>query len=131
MFPSQKNNYGHDCCSIIVIPSYPITIVVAESSGILHHALLVENKLENKSFDDSKKLLRNNDWDLYVLENIELKLGMQNEPIEQEKFLLHLKKDPINENRYFCYHETGLHGITTNFINQLQVKYAFVYVHQL
>lgn len=42
MTPSTKNNYGLDYCSILVLPSLPPTLVIAESNGNLHHGLLLE-----------------------------------------------------------------------------------------
>lgn len=30
-----------------------------------------------------------------------------------------LKRDSINEHRYFCYHDAGLHGISLGFSDQL------------
>lgn len=123
MIPSQKDNYGDDSCSLLVIPTNPITIVIAENSGILHHALLIENLNSEVSFNDTKIIIPN-DWNLYVLENIELELGLQNdEKADSSVCPIYLKRDPINEQRYFCYHDTGLHGITLGFTQKLQ-KYV-------
>lgn len=44
--PQVQDNYGVDSCGILVIPTLPATVVVAESSGKLHHALLVETEVE-------------------------------------------------------------------------------------
>lgn len=108
MNPSQKDNYGDDSCSILVLPSFPLTIIIAENSGILHHVLMVEKRSDLHSFDDTKTILQN-DWDLYVLENIELELGLEddNNAKDNSHLPLYLKKDPINEHRYFCYHDAG------------------------
>jgi nuclear pore complex protein Nup88 len=69
-----------------------------------------------------------NDWDLYVVENVELELGLQDNEENKNKTStevspLFLKRDPINEQRYFCYHDAGLHGITIGFVSQLN-KYV-------
>lgn len=138
MMPSQKDNYGDDSCSMLVIPTFPVTIVIAENSGILHHVLLIEKCYENSHLDDTNTILRN-DWDLFVLENIELELGLEEDDKDISHLPLYLKKDPINEHRYYCYHDAGLcliyialinlttliifqglHGITLGFIQQLQ-----------
>ena len=42
MTPSTVNNYGLDSCSILVIPSLPPTLIIAETNGKLHHALFLE-----------------------------------------------------------------------------------------
>lgn len=120
MIPSQKDNYGDDSCSLLVIPTLPPTLVIAENSGILHHVLMVESPPEDMSFDDTKTILRN-DWELFVLETIELELGLsENDKKESSLTPVYLKRDPLNEQRYFCYHDTGLHGITIGFVQQLQ-----------
>ncbi|KAG5681118.1 hypothetical protein PVAND_010578 [Polypedilum vanderplanki] len=125
MIPSQKDNYGDDSCSLIVIPTLPVTIVIAENSGVLHHALMLENQMNQDTFFDESTTLVPNDWNLYVIENIELELGLQenNNKSDLTTCPLYLHRDPINEQRYFCYHDAGLHGITFGFVQQLQ-KYT-------
>lgn len=122
MIPSQNDNYGDDSCSLLVIPTNPMTIVIAENSGILHHALLIENPQNNEmSFNDTKTVLQD-DWTLYVIENIELELGLENDDNKSDRNScpIYLKRDPVNEQRYYCYHDTGLHGITIAFVQKLQ-----------
>lgn len=120
MIPQQTSNYGDDSCSILVIPTLPPTLVIAENSGKLHHALLIEIAPEDSSFNDTTTLLKN-DWDLYVLETIELELGLtESVVVEASTAPIILKRDPVNEQRYFCYHDTGLHGVTIGFTQQLQ-----------
>jgi nuclear pore complex protein Nup88 len=120
MIPSQKDNYGDNSCSLLVIPTLPPTLVIAENSGMLHHILMIETPKEDSSFDETKTLLRN-DWDLYVLETIELELGLSEDKTkDSSETPVSLKRDPVNEQRYFCYHDTGLHGITIGFVQQLQ-----------
>lgn len=117
--PALKGNYGDDSCSLLVIPTLPATIVIAENTGIVHHALLIESSNEDCTLNETK-LLRN-DYDLHVLESVQLELGLSDdknaEPTSSQIFL---KRDPINEQRYFCYHQTGLHGVIIGFVQQLQ-----------
>lgn len=120
MIPSQKDNYGDDSCSLLVIPTLPTTLVIAENSGLLHHMIMIDAPAEDQSFDVTKTIL-NNDWDLYVVESIELELGLSEEKKKEcSAAPVILKRDPINETRYFCYHDTGLHGVTIGFVQQLQ-----------
>lgn len=105
MIPSQRDNYGDDSCSLIIIPTFPITLVIAENSGKLHHVLMIESSNSENSFDETKTILKN-DWDLYVIENIELELGFEDDK-DTSHAPLYLKRDPINEQRYFCYHDEG------------------------
>lgn len=118
VLPSQKENYGDDSCSLLLIPTLPPLIVVAETSGILHHFLMIENSTEDVSPDDTPTV--KNDWDLLALESIELELGLSEDNIKDTSTHMVLKRDFVNEQRYFCYHQTGLHGITVDFVRQLQ-----------
>ena len=121
MIPRQNDNYGDDSCSLIVVPTLPPTIVIAESTGTLHHVLMIESTLEDSSFDETKTVIQN-EFDLYVLETIALELGLpedKNTP-DTHSNPIYLKRDSFNEQRYFCYHDTGLHGITIGFVPQLQ-----------
>lgn len=42
MYPATKDNFGVESCALLVLPSNPPTIVIAEPSGQLLHAILVE-----------------------------------------------------------------------------------------
>lgn len=120
MIPAQKDNYGDDSCSLLLIPTLPPTLIIAETSGKLHHILMIETANEDTSFDETRILLKN-DWDLYVLETIELELGLSEDKSKSSCATpVNLKKDPVNEQRYFCYHDTGLHGVSVGFVQQLQ-----------
>lgn len=44
ILPQVEDNYGLDSCSLVVIPSLPPTIIIAESTGKTHHALLLEEE---------------------------------------------------------------------------------------
>lgn len=118
MFPQKQDNYGMDSCSLIVIPTQPPTLVIAENSGKIHHALMVEANFDD--FDETKTMIPC-EWDLHVLETIELELGLCEKNSKKDVSCpIHLKRDIINEHRYFCYHNTGLHAITLGFAQQLQ-----------
>lgn len=122
VIPQLADNYGDDSCSLLVIPTLPITLVVAENSGKLHHILMIDIPLDEASFDETKTILRN-DWDLYALETIELELGLSEDNQDTKSNSstpLVLKRDPVNEHRYFCYHDAGLHGVSIEFVQQLQ-----------
>ncbi|KAH8283843.1 hypothetical protein KR054_003201 [Drosophila jambulina] len=128
--PQARDNYGLESCALMVIPSLPPTVVMAESNGKLHHALLMEAEAAEHSFSevDDFVLIEPAEYVIHVLETVELELGLSaslktgagagggvayNCPI-------HLKRDLINELRYFAYHNAGLHVITVSFISELQ-----------
>lgn len=120
MMPTKKDNYGDDSCSLLVIPTLPPTIVIAENRGILHHVVMIDSTDDDASLSETKSIL-NFDYDLFVLESIELELGLkEDDQKETSATPVLLKRDPVNEQRYFCYHETGLHGINIGFLPQLQ-----------
>lgn len=110
MLPAKKDNYGVDSCSILAInSSTPTTLVIAESTGRLHHCIVAE------SMDHSER-----EWTIYVVETIELELGITIDPKERRYICpVFLKRDPINELRYFAYHNAGLHAVTIKFLNAL------------
>lgn len=120
VIPQQNQNYGDDSCSLLVIPTLPPTLVIAENTGKLHHLLMMETSSDETTFDETKTILKN-DWDLYALETIELELGLSEDNTKLTSTApIVLKRDPINEQRYFCYHDTGLHGISIGFVQQLK-----------
>lgn len=55
------------------------------------------------------------------METVELELGLA-ELLNNKQITcpIFMKGDPINENRYFAYHNTGLHSITFSATQQLQ-----------
>lgn len=123
ILPQVEDNYGLDSCSLVVIPSLPPTIIIAESTGKTHHALLLEEEFpSHRSFSelDSSLVIYPSEWYLQVLETVELELGLTG--VDETKSYscpIHLKRDPLNESRYFAYHNAGLHAITLDFTRQL------------
>uniref|UniRef100_A0A182PJ31 Nucleoporin Nup88 n=1 Tax=Anopheles epiroticus TaxID=199890 RepID=A0A182PJ31_9DIPT len=127
--PQVDDNYGLDSCSLIVIPTLPPTVIIAESTGKTHHALFLEEScpLErshaSELASDSNLVLHPCEWYLHVLETVELELGLPS--VEETKAAksyscpLHLKRDPLNEGRYFAYHNAGLHAVTLDFTRPL------------
>ncbi|XP_065090306.1 nuclear pore complex protein Nup88-like isoform X2 [Ochlerotatus camptorhynchus] len=123
ILPQVEDNYGLDSCSLIVVPSLPPTIIIAESNGKIHHALLLEEESPaERSLGelDSSLVIYPSEWYLQVLETVELELGLTG--VDEAKTYscpIHLKRDMLNEARYFAYHDAGLHAITLDFTRQL------------
>lgn len=107
MLPAKKDNYGVDSCAIIAInSSTPTTLVIAESTGRLHHCIITEDE--------------NGQWGIYVVETIGLELGLTIDVKERGYVCpVFLKQDPTNESRYFAYHNAGLHAVTIKFLTAL------------
>lgn len=126
MTPQTSANYGLESCSLLIIPSLPPTVIIAESIGKIHHALLLESEQTEHSFNDfdGDLIVEPSEWTLHVTETVELELGLTpgsgNASGGVYRCPIHLKRDLINEMRYFAYHNAGLHIITVNFISELQ-----------
>lgn len=124
--PQTSANYGLESCSLLIIPSLPPTVIIAESIGKIHHALLLESEKTENSFNDldGDLIVEPSEWTLHVTETVELELGLSagsgNAAGGEYKCPIHLKRDLINEMRYFAYHNAGLHIVTVNFISELQ-----------
>lgn len=90
MLPPKQDNYGLDSCSLIVIPTQPPALVIAENSGKIHHALLIESSIED--FDASEGI-STKEWELHILETIELELGLPEKDAKKEVACpIHLKR---------------------------------------
>ncbi|XP_016961398.1 nuclear pore complex protein Nup88 [Drosophila biarmipes] len=124
--PQARDNYGLESCAVMIIPSLPPTLVIAESNGKLHHALLMEAESSEHSFNevDDFVLIEPAEYVIHVLETVELELGLTASGAaaggESYNCPVYLKRDLINELRYFAYHNAGLHAVTVNFISELQ-----------
>lgn len=122
--PQSNDNYGLDSCAILVIPSLPPTLVIAEANGTLHHALFLEAEEAEESFNevDASLIIHPSEYTVHVLETVLLELGLPKDDPKSKTYNcpIHLKRDYINEMRYFAYHNAGLHAITINFISELQ-----------
>lgn len=64
--------------------------------------------------------MQQHEWELFVLETVELELGLTADTKKTYTCPIHLKRDIINDQRYFCYHNAGLHAISIGFAQQLQ-----------
>ncbi|XP_037038239.1 nuclear pore complex protein Nup88 isoform X2 [Bradysia coprophila] len=122
VYPATDDNYGLDSCSLIVLPSLPPTIILSETTGKIHHGLLMDSEEEEEqAFNDidASLILHPCQYSVQVLETVKLELGIAGKTV-QSTCPIHLKRDFTDESRYFAYHNTGLHAITVNFVRDLQ-----------
>ncbi|XP_031625800.1 nuclear pore complex protein Nup88 [Contarinia nasturtii] len=124
IYPSTKDNYGLDSCTILALPSNPTTLVVAESSGRLFHMILVESEAElnnSENYDENGLKYEPCEWIVNVVEVVELEFGLKStENKDDENNQIFLKADINNDSRYFVYHNAGLHAISIEFLPTLQ-----------
>jgi hypothetical protein len=52
IYPPTVDNYGIDSCSIMCLQTIPPIVVIAECTGKIYHAILLNENLE----DDEKKV---------------------------------------------------------------------------
>lgn len=107
---------------------------MAETNGNLHHGLLLEAtdrtdrsavSTVDESFGsggdlDASLRICPSEWTVHVLETVQLELGLSGAGDKTSNCCpIFLKRDIINESRYFAYHETGLHACTVEYIAEL------------
>lgn len=127
VLPAKKDNYGVDSCSIIAInSSTPTTLVIAESTGRLHHCIITEAPASSSGRGEEEEDVNQTantcdvQWSIYVMETIELELGLSLDQREKRYVCpVFMKRDPTNETRYFAYHNAGLHAVTIKFLSAL------------
>lgn len=124
ILPSSFDNYGVESCSILIIPSLPPTVVIAENSGNLFHGLLMDSdSSDNNSFNpiDTNLNIYPSEYTIHILEKVVLELGLRESSKSKEYSCpIFLKRDLINQSRYFAYHNTGLHSIVIDLLAELQ-----------
>ena len=52
MFPASYNNYGLEFNNLLVIPSTPNVLIIANSDGLLHHCIVMENMVNDQSIKE-------------------------------------------------------------------------------
>ncbi|KAK7058760.1 hypothetical protein SK128_016253 [Halocaridina rubra] len=126
MTPPSEDNYGVDSCSLLVLQSYPPVLVIATSSGMLHHCIVYDSSNEeDESLNPSRSLAVNGSQlslptstRLHVYERVELELSLRP---DDEAFAcpLSLLADPYSLTRYWVTHEAGVHGVTFPLVEHL------------
>lgn len=52
MTPSSIDNYGVDFCGMLVLPSWPPVLVLATTSGHLHHCVVIDAQKQTNPVSD-------------------------------------------------------------------------------
>lgn len=95
VYPPTADNYGLDSCSIVVLPSLPPTIILSESTGTIHHALLMDIEEEEDAFNDidASLTIYPCQYSVQVLETVKLELGISGKKAQSNSFCpIHLKR---------------------------------------
>lgn len=138
IYPPAADNYGVDSCSIMCIPTSPPIVIIATSTGVIYHAILIrdyyhdteeddylheqiaKNEKNIRSQNDSSFSLQTPEDALFVFECVEMELGLLfNDNDKKYNCPVHLHSDRENKSRYFCSHNAGIHMITLPVVSQL------------
>ncbi|XP_041456518.1 nuclear pore complex protein Nup88-like [Lytechinus variegatus] len=132
MHPPAEDNYGMDACSLCCLESQPPVLVVATTSGLLHHCILVAG--ETDADDDSTSIHSgdtssiaslgpgDSEFSLYVYETVELtRCPVTVEDYDSDiSYPIMLHSDPSSCKRYFCSHSGGVHSVILAWLDKLE-----------
>nr|CAB3264519.1 nuclear pore complex protein Nup88 [Phallusia mammillata] len=134
MLPSAEDNYGVDSCSIHIMSTTPTTVVIATSTGKLHHCIaLWTSDNESDDIDVETQSVRSRlsqvrstsplddltPPTLYVYETVELEMDLTMEEDDPESHLIDLFGDPVLLSRYHCCTSVGIHSIALPWLNKM------------
>lgn len=116
VFPNSSCKYALNCCALLVLQSHPPTFVVAESSGIIHHCILMKNRQSGSATQVGHTL--------HTVESVKLQFGLNLYSTEATKvydlYAIKLIVDTVDSSRYLVYHGAGVHAVAVSFFHQLQ-----------
>ncbi|XP_075218712.1 nuclear pore complex protein Nup88 [Lycorma delicatula] len=136
MFPSAEDNYGVDCSGILVLNGPLPIVVIASSTGILYHCMLLNlqepdyQNYENKNTDDVSGHFEEPQYALHVIESVELDIGFNLEVHSEETGVeitsspLKLVRDATVDTRYFIIHAAGLHSVNLPIMQEFKIYFS-------
>ncbi|XP_076325192.1 LOW QUALITY PROTEIN: nuclear pore complex protein Nup88 [Tachypleus tridentatus] len=130
MHPPAEDNYGVDACSVLCLPSVPPVLVIATSSNIIYHSVILPSDSTAKDDEqselswastDQNNLYINPELGLYVYESVELPLTLADADSQEDSSCpIRLQKDPTTYTRYHCSHNAGVHSVALPLVYQLE-----------
>ncbi|XP_013772576.1 nuclear pore complex protein Nup88-like isoform X2 [Limulus polyphemus] len=130
MHPPAEDNYGVDACSVLCLPSVPPVLVIAISSNIIYHSVILTSDSTAKDDErselswtstDQTNSFRNPELGLYVYESVELPLTLTDVDSQEDSSCpIRLQKDPTTHIRYHCSHNAGVHSVALPLVYQLE-----------
>jgi len=124
MNPPAADNYGCNYCSILCLPSSPVTVAMATQMGTVHHCLVLACHEDEEEYGDLNLNPRAHREDLYVYESIQLNLnwvGSDSDDADSEPPLQmnHIKALLNGDHGYITVSEGGLHSVLLPWLNDL------------
>lgn len=123
MMPSAEDNYGADACSLLCLDCIPPVLVIATSSGILHHCIAFDSEDDSNGQSNDRSLLPQPI--LYVYESIELLLSLTSSIDDQNTAVcpIRLHLDPLTPMRYYASHSCGTYAVAVPFVSQIKSQF--------
>ena len=127
MNPPAADNYGCNYCSILCLPSSPVTVAMATQMGTVHHCLVLGALEEEEEMGDLNLNRGSHKEDLYVYESIQLQLNWigsddGDEDHEDDAALMKMNDIQLVLNGdlgYITVSEGGLHAVRLPWLNDL------------
>lgn len=123
MMPSAEDNYGADACSLLCLDCIPPVLVIATSSGILHHCIAFDSEDDSNGQSNDRSLLPQPI--LYVYESIELLLSLTSSIDDQNTVVcpIRLHLDSLTPMRYYASHSCGTYAVAIPFVSQIKSQF--------
>lgn len=116
MHPSAEDNYGSDACSLLVLPTSPRVLVIANSNGVIYHCIYIQEEKEEEGLGPAPSSGK-----LYVVEGVELE---DVSAAEENQTRISLVADPVNPQRYFVVHASGVYLISLPWLTDVETCIA-------
>eukprot|EP00794_Sanderia_malayensis_P014134 gene14134-15611_t len=134
MTPQAEDNYAGEFCSMLCLDTSPPIVVLATTTGCIHHCIALESEKTGNNFEDAVATPKTgtraylHDWELFVYETVQLELGFvgseqKTEGSQEDERLnekLQICKDPSTVYRYFCVSSAGVHMINLPWTKDLE-----------
>merc|ERR1712168_969196 len=124
MNPPAADNYGCNYCSILCLPSSPVTVAMVTQMGTVHHCLVLARHEEEEEFGDLNLDPVAHREDLFVYESIQLNLNWvcsDNDEVDPDPPMQmnHIKLVLNGDHGYITVSEGGLHSVLLPWLNDL------------
>lgn len=142
MQPPAEDNYGVDACSILVLKTTPMVVIIATTTGRIHHCVALTTD-DYDSDDDATETQSTVSWPasvlsvqsgalqsgkfssptLYVYETMEIDLELLKADTEENDYgnhMISLYSDPLLLCRYHCCTKVGVHTVLLPWLDKMQ-----------
>eukprot|EP00054_Salpingoeca_dolichothecata_P015799 m.91585 g.91585 ORF g.91585 m.91585 type:complete len:716 (-) comp21662_c0_seq6:110-2257(-) len=116
MYPPDADNHGCNGCSLLVLPTVPTVLAIADAEGTVFVCVVLFTmkpswQSEDNANEDTEPQLKD-DARMLVLERIDLSFF-------QDSWLISLRMDPLDVSKFFIYHVKGVHCVRLCWLDAL------------